>query len=183
MGTPTRRLTRSFTKNESPEHGKKSKSKKNFICVDTPTPNKVTNPDQNRYGVNIGHRRRIRSCSANGSPQNQNISKGTSEKAAQNFSSKKLKEPHVSKPWDELKGYGEKLNKIMMDIRLRQDQIISHQIDLKYELRAMQRIVDEKINGFVDELRVKLSGKSSSHVSSSPIVIYNDSIKMKTKDI
>ncbi|KAL2512982.1 Uncharacterized protein Adt_18582 [Abeliophyllum distichum] len=61
---------------------------------------------------------------------------------------------------DEPKCYNEKLNKIMSDIRLRQDQIISQQIDLKYEIRAIQRFVDDKINGFLGELRAKFDGQS-----------------------
>ncbi|KAL2532950.1 Ulp1 protease family [Abeliophyllum distichum] len=82
---------------------------------------------------------------------------------------------------DELKDYGEKLNKIMLDIRLRQDQIISQQIDLKDDLRKMKLSVDEKINGFIDELRRKVTKNSTSHVYPSPIVIYTDLAKMKTK--
>ncbi|KAL2502482.1 hypothetical protein Fot_36330 [Forsythia ovata] len=120
------------------------------------------------------------SSSSNDSPKTQNIFKETSEKVAQNCRLKKMKEPIVAEPRDELKGYDEKLNKIMMDIRLRkdqiisqqiknkimmdirlrQDQIISQQIDLKDELRAMQLSVDEKINGFIDELRRKLTRNS-----------------------
>ncbi|KAL2488985.1 hypothetical protein Fot_42277 [Forsythia ovata] len=135
------------------------------------------NSDQNSYGVNIENWRRMRSWSTNESPKNQNIGKQTSEKVVQTCSSKKLKEPHVPEPRqidlkyemramqqsvdekmggfndelrDECNNYGEKLNNIMMDIRLWQDQIISKQIDLKYEMRAMQRSVDEKISGFVE---------------------------------
>ncbi|KAL2555707.1 WD repeat-containing protein 44-like [Forsythia ovata] len=77
IDTPTKRLTRSLTKMESPEQGKKTnlQSKQNFKCLDMPTPINVTNSDQNMYGVNIGHRRRMMSCSLNDLPKTQNISK------------------------------------------------------------------------------------------------------------
>ncbi|KAL2498103.1 Uncharacterized protein Adt_23653 [Abeliophyllum distichum] len=65
-----------------------------------------------------------------------------------------------------------KLKEIMSDIRLRQDQIISQQIDLKYEIRAIQRFVDDKIGGFLGELRAKLDGQSSAE-KRGQIVLYN----------
>ncbi|KAL2486438.1 hypothetical protein Adt_31194 [Abeliophyllum distichum] len=85
-------------------------------------------------------------------------------KNAKNFTSK-LKE-------DERNCYNEKLNKIMSDIRLRQDQIMSQQIDLKYEVRTIRRFVDDKIAGFLEELKAKLDGKCSFDVTPGQIVLY-----------
>ncbi|KAL2528617.1 Uncharacterized protein Fot_21218 [Forsythia ovata] len=82
-----------------------------------------------------------------------------------NNTTSKLKE-------DERNNFNEKLNKIMSDIRLRQDQIIAQQIDLKYEVRAIRRSVDDKIAVFLEELKAKLDGKCSSDVSPGQIVLY-----------
>ncbi|KAL2465496.1 hypothetical protein Adt_41347 [Abeliophyllum distichum] len=75
----------------------------------------------------------------------------------------------------------ENLTNLMMDIRMRQDRIISQQIDLKYDIRAIQCGVDEKIDGFLEEMRAKFLRKMSPEVSRSQIVVYNDSRPTKNK--
>ncbi|KAL2518981.1 hypothetical protein Adt_15228 [Abeliophyllum distichum] len=67
-----------------------------------------------------------------------------------------------------------KKSKIAADKRLRQDRIISQQIDLEYDIRTIQCGVDEKIDEFFEEMRAKFLGKSSPEVSRSQLVVYND---------
>ncbi|KAL2517660.1 Uncharacterized protein Adt_13907 [Abeliophyllum distichum] len=87
--------------------------------------------------------------------------------------SKNAKNSTSSMKEDEPRRYNEKLNKMLSDIRLRHDQIISQQVDLKFEVRAIQRFVDEMIGGFLEELKAKLDGMCSTEVNHGQIVVYN----------
>ncbi|KAL2477879.1 hypothetical protein Fot_46893 [Forsythia ovata] len=60
----------------------------------------------------------------------------------------------------------------MSDIRLRQDQIISQQNNLKREVRAIQGYVDDKISSFLEELKAKLDGEMRSEANPGQMVIY-----------
>ncbi|KAL2546931.1 hypothetical protein Fot_16164 [Forsythia ovata] len=73
---------------------------------------------------------------------------------------------------DERTCHEEKLYKIMSDIRLRQDQIISQQNDLKREVRAIQGYVDDKISSFLEELKAKFDGEMRSEANPGQMVIY-----------
>ncbi|KAL2529137.1 Uncharacterized protein Fot_21738 [Forsythia ovata] len=149
-------MTRSVAKKDSPDSGKKppfhSKQKVQFL-------KKNKNPHDE-----AGHRR-LGSCSSKGIHKIEKSDKPILDKVAQSVSSSKIKNPQVYEAQDERTCHEEKLYKIMSDIRLRQDQIITQQNDLKSEVRAIQGYVDDKISSFLEELKAKLDGELRSEVN------------------
>ncbi|KAL2509925.1 Uncharacterized protein Fot_33572 [Forsythia ovata] len=168
-------MTRSAGNKESPDLVKMTalQSKQKVILLDTPTPMKETIFEKSRNPTDDSTHRRMRSCASKEMSKNQNIKKHWTDKDAQSSSPKKINQPQpYEAQLDERNYSNEKLNKIMNDIRLRQDQIIAQQVDLKYEVRAIRRSVDDKIAVFLEELKVKLDGKCSSNVPPGQIVVY-----------
>ncbi|KAL2515079.1 hypothetical protein Fot_29050 [Forsythia ovata] len=97
MDTPTRRMTRSAAKKESPDIVKKPAfhSKQKVIYLDTPTPTKGSIFEKNRNPHDEGGHQRMSSCSSKGMHKNENIDKPMSDKVAQSGSSSKIKKPQV----------------------------------------------------------------------------------------
>ncbi|KAL2459846.1 Uncharacterized protein Fot_54590 [Forsythia ovata] len=180
-------MTRSARNKESPDLMKTTalQSKQKVILLDTPTPMKETIFEKSRNPTDDSTRRRMRSCASKEMSKNQNIKKHWTDKDAQSSSPKKINQPqpygavsglmsivfgHVR---DERNYSNEKLNKIMNDIRLRQDQIIAQQVDLKYEVRAIRRSVDDKIAVFLEELKFSLAYCTSVSESSKFNIYYD----------
>ncbi|KAL2551479.1 hypothetical protein Fot_05098 [Forsythia ovata] len=63
-----------------------------------------------------------------------------------------------------------------------QDQIISQQLELKFDFNALQRCLDARIDGFIDELSEKLFEKSNVVESAIQFVPPSDVGPSKTKE-
>ncbi|KAL2468485.1 Uncharacterized protein Fot_50061 [Forsythia ovata] len=97
MDTPTRIITRSAGKKDSPDSGKKPpfNSKQKVIYLDTPTPTKglISEKKKTRHDED-GHRR-LGACSSKGKDKIGKSDKPIVDKVAQSVSSSKIKKPQV----------------------------------------------------------------------------------------
>ncbi|KAL2552155.1 Uncharacterized protein Fot_05774 [Forsythia ovata] len=162
MDTPTRIMTRSAAKKDSPDREEAS--------ISFQAKGLISEKNQNPHDE-AGHRR-MGACSSKGKDKMGKSDKPIVDKVAQSVSSSKIKKPQVYEAQDERTCHEEKLYKIMSDIRLRQDQIISQQNDLKREVRAIQGYVDDKISSFLEELKAKFDGEMRTEANPGQMVIY-----------
>ncbi|KAL2516340.1 uncharacterized protein Fot_30311 [Forsythia ovata] len=97
MDTPTRRMTRSAAKKDSPDSGKKPPfhSKQKVIYLDTPTPTKGSILEKNKNPHDEAGQRRLGSCSSKGMHKIEKSDKPILDKVAQSVSSSKIKNPQT----------------------------------------------------------------------------------------
>ncbi|KAL2550956.1 Uncharacterized protein Fot_12486 [Forsythia ovata] len=97
MDTPTRRMTRTAAKKDSPDIVKKPPfhSKQKVIFLDTPTPTKGSIFEKNKNPHDEAGHRRLGSGSSKGMHKNEKIDKPMFDNVGQSGSSGKIKNPQI----------------------------------------------------------------------------------------